>query len=65
VTSSVTAVWRLHQDDEAKRERAEPRSLRVIGLCFLSLAVYVLYESNLTLLEQELPRQSLVGIIVA
>jgi divalent metal cation (Fe/Co/Zn/Cd) transporter len=65
VTSSVAAVWRLHQDDEAKREHAEQRSLRIIGLCFLSLALYVMYETAITMLEQEPPSHSLVGIILA
>lgn len=65
VTSSLAAIWRLHRDDEQGRRIAEERSLRVIGICFLLLAVYVLYEASVTLVEHEPPRHSLVGIILA
>ena len=42
VTSSLAALWRLRWDaDEARREAAERHTLRVIGGCFLLLAVYV------------------------
>jgi len=42
VTSSVAAVWRLRSDrDEAVRETAEHRTLRIVGACFLTLAAYV------------------------
>src|SRR5437764_10107040 len=49
VTSSLVALWRLrHDDDHATRERAERRSLRVIGMCFLALAVYVAGDALLS-----------------
>src|SRR2546423_13834807 len=42
VTSSLAALWRLGRDaDHTARERAERRALRVIGVCFLALAIYV------------------------
>src|SRR5213593_973905 len=41
VTSSLAALWRLGRDDDhATRERAERRALRVIGVCFVALAIY-------------------------
>ena len=44
VTSSLAALWRLaHDADVEARERAEHRALRVIGVCFLLLAVYVIF----------------------
>jgi divalent metal cation (Fe/Co/Zn/Cd) transporter len=66
VTSGAAALWRLGNDsDEVKREAAERRSLRIIGICFLILAAYVLYESAAVLAEGNAPQRSFVGIIVA
>jgi len=66
VTSSLAALWRLARDsDEAARERAEHRALRVIGSCFLLLAGYVAYEAAAALLTRRAPEASTVGIIVA
>ena len=66
VTSSLAALWRLARDsDEAARERADHRALRVIGVCFLLLAVYVAYEAIAALVARQAPDPSTVGIIVA
>jgi divalent metal cation (Fe/Co/Zn/Cd) transporter len=66
VTSSIVALWRLRHDaDEAARERAERQTVRVIGVCFLLLAAYVLYEAVETIIERRPPSQSWVGIILA
>jgi len=66
VTSSLAALWRLARDsDEAARERAERRALRVIGSCFLLLAGYVAYEATAALIARHAPEASTVGIIVA
>jgi divalent metal cation (Fe/Co/Zn/Cd) transporter len=66
VTSSAAALWRLRQDaDEGAREKAERQTVRVIGVCFLLLGAYVLYEAVETLIERRPPRQSWVGIILA
>src|SRR4026209_1216456 len=46
VTSSVAALWRLRRDpDEARREASERRAMQIIGVCFLLLAAYVLYDA--------------------
>lgn len=66
VTSSVAALWRLWRErDEPSREHAEQQTLRVIGACFLLLAVYVLYEAIQALAQHELPQSSIIGIMVA
>lgn len=66
VTSSIAALWRLGRDrDEESRERAEQRALRVIGVCFLLLACYILYESVHDLVDRIPPRHSLIGIVLA
>jgi cation diffusion facilitator family transporter len=66
VASSVAALWRLGRDhDEASRERAEQHALRLIGVCFLLLAGYILYESVHDLVDRIPPQHSIVGIVLA
>ena len=66
VTSGAVLLWRLHVDlDEARRERVEAISLRLVGACFIVLALYVSYDSIKSLLRREAPDESLIGIILA
>ena len=66
VTSGVVLLWRLHADvDEARRERVEAISLRLVGICFIVLALYLVQDSVWSLLKREAPDESLVGIILA
>ncbi len=66
VASSLAALWRLHHDaDEARRERSERRALRVIGVCFLLLAAYIMYDGASTLLSRRAPDVSPLGMLVA
>lgn len=66
LTASVTALWRLSADmDLARRERAEYRSLRIIGLCFLALALYVAVDAVRTLLSGAAPERSWIGVVLA
>ncbi len=66
VTSALVILWRLYTDtDENRRERVEQRSLKIIGICFLLLALYVSYESIHSLIRHESPKESLVGILLA
>jgi len=66
VTSSLAALWRLHHDaDEARREAAELRTLRVIGACFLLLAAWVAWEAARSLLRRDPPEATLLGVTVA
>lgn len=58
VTSSVAALWRLRADfDATRREGVERAALRVIGVCFIILAVYITAVACLTLQKRE------VGIV--
>src|SRR5690349_8630230 len=42
VTSGATLLWRMSVDaDIEKRERHERLSLRIVGVCFIALAIYV------------------------
>lgn len=66
VTSGVALLWRLRADvNEARRERVEAISLRIVGVCFVVLAIYVSYDSVKSLIKREAPEESLVGIVLA
>ena len=66
VTSGVALVWRLHHDlDPPRREQVERTTLRIVGWCFLALALYILYESASTLIRHDAPERSIPGIIIA
>jgi divalent metal cation (Fe/Co/Zn/Cd) transporter len=66
VASSLAALWRLARDeDEAARERAERRALRVIGACFMALAIYIAVDAIKALINREAPAASVVGIVIA
>lgn len=66
VTSGAVLLWRLHSDvDEVRRERVEAISLRIVGACFVVLAIYVTYDSVKSLIRREAPEESLVGIVLA
>lgn len=66
VTSGAALLWRMSADaDEHQRERIERITLRIVGACFLALAVYVGYEAASDLLRKKAPEHSLPGIILA
>lgn len=66
VTSGAALLWRMSADaDEHRRERIERITLRIVGACFLALAVYVGYEAAGDLLRKRAPEHSLPGIILA
>jgi divalent metal cation (Fe/Co/Zn/Cd) transporter len=66
VTSGLTLLWRMSVDaDVHRRELNEKRALRIVGACFLILAVYVSYESVSNLWSRKSPEHSVAGIILA
>lgn len=60
--SGAALLWRLRIDNEEMRDRREQIALRLVGASFLILAVYVAYDSITTLIWQESPERSYVGI---
>jgi divalent metal cation (Fe/Co/Zn/Cd) transporter len=46
-------------------ESVEAISLRIVGGCFVLLAIYVTYDSLTSLIRREAPQASIVGIILA
>src|ERR1700682_5738683 len=66
VTSGTAMLWRLHHDwNEARREAVERITLRIVAWCFIVLAVYIAFDSGVTLLRHEKPERSIPGIVVA
>jgi divalent metal cation (Fe/Co/Zn/Cd) transporter len=66
VTSGATLLWRMSVDaDAARRERNERLSLRIVGVCFLGLALYVASEAVVDLGRKAAPEGSIPGIALA
>jgi len=66
VTASAAALWRLKADvDVADRERVELLTLRIVGVLFIALAVYVTWDAGNALYKREAPEESNVGIALA
>ena len=66
VTSGAALLWRLHHDlNPSRREEVERMTLRIVGVCFVALALYILYDAGKALLFHEAPDRSVLGIIVA
>lgn len=64
-----TLLWRLTVElkgrDKESIERAEHRAALIIGITFFLLSIYVLYEAGSILYKKEMPKESLIGIILA
>lgn len=60
IVASLVVVWQLQELGMAERER---RALRIIGVAFLLLAVYIAAQSMYVLAAEAHPHRSLAGII--
>lgn len=66
VTSGATLLWRMSVDSDVEsRERNERLSLRIVGVCFIALAIYIAYEAASDLIGRKTPEHSIPGIILA
>jgi len=66
LTSGAALLWRMAVDSDAElRARNERRALRIVGLCFIALAAYIVYESGSDLLFHRTPERSIPGIFLA
>jgi divalent metal cation (Fe/Co/Zn/Cd) transporter len=66
VTSGTVLLWRMSVDaDVESRERNEKLSLRIVGFCFLALAIYITYEAVSDLARKTAPEHSIPGIALA
>ena len=65
VSASGVAQWRLRSDlHEARRAQVEAITHRIVGLCFLVLATYVVVDSGKTLWFRERPDRTIAGIVI-
>ena len=65
VSSSVAALWRLRSDaDVHRRAHVEKTTLRIVGWCFIALAIYVAGDSVRTLWLRGVPDVSVVGMVI-
>jgi divalent metal cation (Fe/Co/Zn/Cd) transporter len=66
LTSGAALLWRLkHEFNPDRREAVERATLRIVGYCFIALAIYVLIESISILVRREAPERSIPGILIA
>jgi divalent metal cation (Fe/Co/Zn/Cd) transporter len=66
VTSGAALLWRMSVDaDQHRRKRIEQITLRIVGVCFLALGAYLVYEATGDLLKRKAPEHSIPGIILA
>ncbi len=66
VTSAAALLWRMSVDADAhNRERHERLALRIVGICFIALALYIAADSTKQLVSRNAPERSLFGVVVA
>ena len=68
VASGLVLIWRLRKhgfSDEEEEETAEKRAVLFVGVTFLLLAGYLVYESGKKIVYQEPADESLIGIVLA
>ena len=66
LTSSAASLWRLGSDKDAEtREHAERITLRIVGSCFIALAIYIAIDAVHALWMREAPERSVAGIVIA
>ena len=66
VSSGAVLLWRLGADaDAGRREGAEAKALKLVGLSLLLLAAYVTFDAIKALAARELPEESYAGIVLA
>lgn len=66
--SGIVMLWRFRKrgdESQEQREAEEKTAARAVGITFLVLAAYVIFESGKKLILQEPPEPSMAGIVVA
>ena len=65
IFAGAVLIWRLNKEETQKEEEAESKALKLVGVTFFILAIYVLFQSLVTLTGFLVePQQSIVGIIL-
>jgi divalent metal cation (Fe/Co/Zn/Cd) transporter len=66
VSSALVLLWRLGGDARRdRREQIERRALRLVGVSFMLLAAWVLFDAVKSLINREAPEASVAGILIA
>jgi divalent metal cation (Fe/Co/Zn/Cd) transporter len=66
VASGSAVLWRMAADtEEHRREYRERVALRIVGTCFMSLALYVAVQAVRDLISRDAAKHSVPGIILA
>lgn len=66
VVSGAALLWRMGVDANVEeRERHENLTLRIVGACFVALAIYIATCAALSLVDKELPEHSPIGMALA
>lgn len=65
VFAASILIWRLRHEGGERAEKAERRAVFLIGLTFLLLTAYILFEAGSTIGQAEEPAESLVGIVLS
>ena len=61
--SGCVLLWRLRSGEVG--EGREQRALRLVGVSFLVLAAYVLFDAVTSLVSGERPEASIIGVVIA
>ncbi len=65
IFAGAVLIWRLGKEATQQEEEAESKALKLVGVTFFVLAVYVMFQSLATLIGfLAEPQQSIVGIIL-
>ena len=65
-SSGAILLWRLHAEHRGQDvEKVERTALKLVGVSFMLLALYVGFDSTKSLIEKEAPRHSIIGIVIA
>lgn len=65
IFAGAVLIWRLGKEETQKEQEAESKALKLVGVTFFILAVYVTFQSLATLTGFLVePQQSIVGIIL-
>ena len=65
VIASVAAQWRLRTDaDLSRRPKSELLTLRIVGWCFIALAIYVTVDGLKSLYLAEEPERTWFGLVI-
>jgi cation diffusion facilitator family transporter len=66
--SAGIMIWRFNKHGKISKqeeERVEKRAEKLVGITFLVLGVYILYESINKLINREIAEPSLIGMFIA